>query len=270
MSRKKYTTRVILTMCAFALTSMSNFATAQNTTQQDTTTAKPSANSRTRSNDAQDAAQQVAEATGIVRQMEREAGIRSFLQRAQGVFIMPKYKRAALIVGGSGSKGVLLVRQNGKWSDPAFYNTGGISAGLQAGVEAGAVALILNNQKAVDRFKRENNWSLDADAGLTVVNWSPKAEASAGRGDVIVWSDTKGLFGDLAVNITDIRFNADETAAFYGKQVALQDILSGKVRAPSRQVAALKQVLPTGAGATSSGSSGGMSREGADQTSTGK
>lgn len=270
MSRKKYTTRVILTVCAFALTSMSNFASAQDTTQQDTAIAKPPADARARSEEARDAAQQVAEATRIVRQMEREAGIRSFLQRAQGVFIMPKYRRAALVVGGSGSKGVLLVRQNGKWSDPAFYNTGGISAGLQAGVEAGAVALILNNQKAVDSFKQEDNWSLDANAGLTVVNWSPKAEASAGKGDVIVWSDTKGLFGDLAVGITDIRFNADETGAFYGRQVALQDILSGKVRAPSRQVAALKQALPTGTGTTSSGSSGDMSDEDSDQTSTGK
>jgi len=270
MNRKKYTTRVILTACAFALTSVSNFATAQNTNQKDPTAANPPDTSHEHGNTAQDAAQQVTEATGIVKQMEREAGIRPLLQQGQGVFIMPKYKRAALIVGVGGSKGVLLVKQKGKWSDPAFYETGGISAGLQAGVEAGAIALILNNQKAVDSFNRENNWSLNADAGLTIVNWSPKVQASAGKGDIIAWSDTKGLFGDLAVSITDIRFNRDQTAAFYGKQVALQDILSGKAKVSSPQVAALKQALPTGGGTTSSGSSGGMSGKGSDQTSTGK
>jgi SH3 domain-containing YSC84-like protein 1 len=265
MATKKYTTRVIVTACALALTSISSLAADQSSTRQGTNTANPPANSRTSGNEARDAAQQVSDSTRVVRQMERDAGMKQLLQQAQGVFIVPKYSQAALGIGGRGGEGVLLVKQNDRWNDPAFYNIGGISAGLQAGVERGSIALVLNTQKAVNSFMQENNWSLNADAGLTVANWSRKAQA-AGKGDVTAWASTEGLFGDAAVSVNDIKFDKDQTAAFYGKQVALQDIFSGKVKAPSRQVAALKQALPAGTGATSSGSSGGRS----NQTSTGQ
>ena len=268
MTRKKYTTRVIVTAFTLALASTSGVAAAQTSTPQSATNANP------RAGEARDAARQVNDAANVVKRMERDTGMRQLLQQAQGVFIMPKYGRAALGVGARGGEGVLVVKQNGKWSDPALYNVGGVSVGLQAGAEGGAMAMVLNTQKAVNSFEQNNNWSLNADAGLTIVNWSPKAQASAGKGDVVVWADTKGLLGDVAVGVTDIHFDADETAAFYGKKVALQDIFSGKVMAPSRQVAALKQALPAGTGATSSGSSSGMSGSASgsssDQSSTGK
>jgi SH3 domain-containing YSC84-like protein 1 len=266
MTMQNYTSRVIVTTCALVLTSTCGLVAAQSSKNMDSTTENRPANSNTTANDARDAAQQVSESAKVVRQMERDAGMKQLLQQAQGVFIVPRYTRAALGVGGRGGEGMLLVKQNGKWSDPAFYNLGGISAGLQAGVETGSIALVLNNQKAVNSFMKENNWSLNADAGLTVATWSRKAQASAGKGDVTAWANTEGLFGDAAVSVTDINFDKDETTAFYGKQVALQDIFSGKVKAPSRQVAELKQALPGGAGTTSSGSSAG----GSNQTSTGK
>lgn len=255
MNTKKYTMRVILTACSLAATSMSSVALAQTSTRQGVTTDNPPANSRVLGNEARDAEQQVIEATKVVKQMERDTGMRQLLQRAQGVLIVPDYGRAALGIGARGGEGVLLVRQNNQWSSPAFYNIGGVSVGLQAGIEAGAIALVLNNRKAVDSFRQDNNWSLNADAGLTIINWSPRAQGSAGKGDVVMWADTEGAFGDLAVSVTDINFDEDETAAFYGRQVALDGILSGRVKTQSRQVSALKQALPRGSGATSSGSS---------------
>ncbi|OGB26123.1 MAG: hypothetical protein A3I66_13675 [Burkholderiales bacterium RIFCSPLOWO2_02_FULL_57_36] len=200
----------------------------------------------------------MSEATKVVRLMERDPNLKKALQQAQGIFIIPDYGRAALGIGGRGGEGVALMKQGGKWSDPAFYNMGAISAGLQAGAEGGSIAMILTNQKAVDSFKQENNWSLNADAGLTVANWSAKAQAAAGKGDVIVWSNAKGLLGDVALSVSDINFDEDETTAFYGKQVTLQDVFNGKVKAPP-QVAALKQALPAGSGGQTSGGSGAKS-----------
>lgn len=87
------------------------------------------------------------------------------MQQAKGVFIVPTYGRVALGVGGSGGAGVLLVkRDDGTWSDPAFYNIGGISVGVQAGAEGGPIAMVLNNEKGVSRFMQKNNFSLSADA----------------------------------------------------------------------------------------------------------
>lgn len=177
--------------------------------------------------------------------MESDPQLKKHMQQARGLFIIPKYARAGLGVAGRGGAGIALMKQGNNWSDPVFYNIGGLSAGLQGGVEAGPIAFILNNEKAVQGFHQNNNFSLNADSGLTVINWNAKAAASAGQGDVIAWSGTKGLFGNVAVGITDIKFDKDETAALYGKQVAAADIFSGKIKASSQQVADLKKALPS-------------------------
>lgn len=219
------------------------------------TAATPPATSRTAS-PADTARRHVCDAVAVIGRMSASTGMAATLRQAQGLFVVPNYKRAALGVGARGGSGVLLVKQGDSWSDPALFTLGGISAGLQAGVEAGTLALVLNNQNAVERFRKTSNWSLNAEAGLTIVNWNAMAQGSTGRGDVIAWSDTKGLLGDVAVGITDIHFNQSQTSAYYGKTVALADILGGSAHAGAPEVAQLKQAV-AGMGDTASGSSSG-------------
>jgi lipid-binding SYLF domain-containing protein len=196
---------------------------------------------------ARDAATQMRQAASVLRRMNEDRGLSQLLAQAKGVFVIPNYTRAALGVGGRGGAGVLLVRSDGTWSDPTFFNYGGISVGLQAGAENGAVAFVLNNRKAVNSFTRQNNnWSLNSSAGLTIVNWSGKAQGSVGKGDVTVWSNTAGLFGDLAVSVTDINFDANETSAYYGRHVASAgDVVNGKI--PNPHSAALRRQLANAA-----------------------
>jgi lipid-binding SYLF domain-containing protein len=273
--------RTVVAIGSLALASMSMGAYAQaaagtsaGTNNHATTSARSHSASRTTGaskEDATDAAQQMRKSVAVVNQLKRDPQMRAQLQKAQGVFIVPDYGRAALGVGGRGGEGVLMVKQaNGTWGDPAFYTIGGVSAGLQAGVEAGAIALVLNNQKAVDSFKQDNNWSLNAEAGLTIVNWSPKAQGSIGKGDVTVWADTEGLFGNAGLSLTDINFDEDETNALYHKKTTIQDVFNGTAKAPARQVAALKQALPkgVGAGSTSTGSSSGLGAHGSSGASS--
>lgn len=203
----------------------------------------PSGTTTGSSDAARDAVDHVNDAVKVMHRMQAEPGMATLLQQARGIFVIPEYGRVALGVGGRGGAGVLLFKKDGNWSEPLFYNYGGVSAGLQAGGEGGAIAFVLNNDKAVNSFtKQGNNWSLNADAGLTVVAWSKRGQASAGKGDVTAWSDTKGLFGDLAISLTDINFDEDETGAYYGHKVAsAQDVINGNMSNPHS--AALKQAL---------------------------
>lgn len=166
------------------------------------------------------------DAAGVVRTMAAAPGIVDLLGRARGVYIVPTYARAALGVGGVGGSGVLMLkRADGSWGNPAFYNIGGFNIGLQAGAEGGALALILLNQKAVDSFRDKNNFSLSADAGLTVVNFARMAQGST-TGDVVAWSGGKGLFGNAAtIGVNNVRYNERLTEAYYGKPLtALQAV----------------------------------------------
>jgi lipid-binding SYLF domain-containing protein len=180
-----------------------------------------------------DAHEQVDEARQVVEQMRTDADLASLIEQAHGVFIVPDYAKAAAVVGGQGGEGVALLRTNGaptgEWSAPIFYDFGGASLGADIGIKAGSIAMLLMSEDAADMFRNEdNNWSLDANAGLTIIDYSAATEASAGQGDVIVWSDTEGAFAGVDVGIGDINRDQEENAEFYGENVDVRQVLSGE------------------------------------------
>jgi lipid-binding SYLF domain-containing protein len=207
--------------------------------------------------DESSASKHVNDAVAVVRRMDADTTMQRVMHEARGVFIVPTYARAAFGVGGQGGAGVLLVKQrDGAWSDPVFFNIGGISIGAQAGAEGGPVAFVLKNDKAVQRFTDINNFSLSADAGLTVINWAKIAQGSTGEGDVVAWSGTKGLFGNVAtMGVNDIRFNSRLTQSYYGKMASANDVMTGKVKNP--ESAALKQALAEAVSGSATGTSSG-------------
>lgn len=193
---------------------------------------------------ASDTVQQVNEAKAVVEKMKSDPEVKKLLQQAKGVFIVPTYGRGAWGVGVRAGEGVMLAQSDGKWSNPVFYNLGGLSIGLQGGAEAGSIAMLLMNEKAVNKFMADNNFSLNASAGLTIVNYTGKVQADVGKGDVIVWADTKGAFAGATVGATDIHRDESDTQAFYKRTATAKEILGGAVT--SSQAEALKQALPTG------------------------
>jgi len=229
-----------LLLAGLALTA--TYSAAQTAGTAGRTQQAPSADMRSE----QAAAQHVADAVVVALTMQGEPRLKELLAKSRGVYIVPHYRRAAVGVGAAGGAGVLLVRRaDGSWTDPAFYNSGAVSIGLQAGVQGGALAMILMNDKALDSFRNEkNNFNLSADAGLTVVNWARMAQGTAGTGDVVAWSGAKGLFGNAAtIALQDIRFNQKQTNAYYKRTLAVQDIIDGKVS--NEQAAPLRQALAT-------------------------
>lgn len=188
----------------------------------------------TDSGDVGDAQQTITEAVAVVNQMKQDTELGASLAEAQGVFIVPDYGQGAVLIGGEGGQGIAMLRQGeeagSEWSAPAFYNFGGVTAGAQAGGEAGSVAMLLMTDEAVEMFRsEETDFSLDANAGLTIVNWSEKAEGSPGDADVIVWSDTEGLFAGANIAVTGINRDDDVTEAYYGEDVDTQQIFSGNI-----------------------------------------
>lgn len=202
--------------------------------------------------DASDATTHLNRAIAVIHQMERNRDLAAQLFKAKGVFIVPDSVRVAVGVGARGGAGVLLVRRADGWGTPAFYNMAGVTLGAQLGAEGGAMAFILNDQKALNGFMQDNKFSLNAEAGLTMVDWSKRGEGSLGWGDITAWSDTEGLFGGANIAVTDVRYDAAETAAYYRKPVTAREVLAGRVNNP-RAVELREALANTG---TASGSAG--------------
>lgn len=185
---------------------------------------------RPNSDQEQAASRLVLRAADVLQAVLKDRDMRTRLQEARGVFIVPVYRRAALGVGAASGRGVLLVKQKAaQWGWPAFYTIGAVSAGVQAGGEGGAIVLLLNNETAVNRFTQTSAFALTAGAGLTVIDWSRRKQGAIGDGDVLIWSDVRGAFGDLiALGVRAIRFDAILTRGYYRQDINLPDAVAGR------------------------------------------
>lgn len=180
-------------------------------------------------------AQRVEEAIAVLNEMRSDRRVGDLLERSRGVFIVPDYGEASFVIGAGGGDGVLLLRENGEWGNPAFYQVGSLSAGLQAGVVAGAFALVLVSDRAAAKFNREHNFSLSLEAGMVVVDRSAWARGDVGQDlDVLLWSDTEGLLAELSVGVNSIIWQSDANEAYYGYPVSPMDVLSGDAVNPYR------------------------------------
>jgi SH3 domain-containing YSC84-like protein 1 len=191
-----------------------------------------------------DAQALLQKSTAVVRTMETDPSVVNLMKHAKGIFIMPDFGRAAFIVGGRWGTGVLMKNNHGRWSDPAFFSMGGGTLGLQVGASGGPVAFLLMTPKAMNQFRGGANYSLNAEAGFNIVNYSAAtSQASWGKGDVVVWTNLRGAYAGIRAGITDITFDSDFNKAVYGTG-NIQRILSGGATAPKLAINLRKEMPP--------------------------
>ncbi|HUJ48121.1 MAG TPA: lipid-binding SYLF domain-containing protein [Rhizomicrobium sp.] len=159
---------------------------------------------------------------------------RATLRNARAVLIVPRLVKGGFIFGAEGGEGVLMARTRHGWSQPAFYSLGSASFGLQIGIEQAELVMFIMSDRAL-RGIEQGKVKLGAGAGLTVVTLGASAEAATPAnlsGDIVLWSIAKGAYGGITLNGSVIAPEDDTNAEFYGRSVAVHEILSGKVSNP--------------------------------------
>ena len=156
----------------------------------------------------------------------------TLLRRAQGIAIIPDMARGALLIGGRGGKGVLLVRnKDGQWSNPAFITVGGLSFGWQFGVQTVDVVLVFTTRESIEGVTG-GKLTLGADASIAV---GPLGRQASGATDttfaseVYAYSRAKGLFAGIALDGGVVAIDRKANARFYQKP----GVLASEILAPS-------------------------------------
>lgn len=187
----------------------------------------------------------INDAIQIIARLKGDPKANELLGKAKGMVIIPHYLQAALIFGARGGTGLLLVRRPTKWSDPVFYKISGGSFGAQIGGTQGSLALFLMSDKAIEAFENKaSTWSMNAGAGLAAVSFSKQTPETATLTDVVIWSDTKGIFGGAAVGASKISRDMQANVVYYNdKDITAQRILNGEVTNPRSRP--LLDVMPT-------------------------
>jgi len=157
------------------------------------------------------------------------------LEHAKCVAVVPHMVKGGFIFGGKGGKGVATCRTADGWSAPAFITISGGSWGLQIGVEAVDLVMIIQNEKGMQELL-SSNFQIGADASAAA---GPVGRhASAGTDwkldtEILTYSRAKGAFAGLTLEGASIRQDSDSRHAMYGRKVTTQALLLGKVPAPS-------------------------------------
>ncbi len=157
------------------------------------------------------------------------------LANAKGILLLDRTK-AGFIFGFQGGAGVAMVRdvKTGEWGAPAFYNANEGSIGFQIGGQQTFMVMLLMNTNAVR--------SLVSDAGEA----GGEAEGTAGdsstnagetyREDdqaVLVYSDTKGLYGGAVIKGGAVSPNEKDNMRYYGEYLIVEEILFKKKVEPT-------------------------------------
>lgn len=146
------------------------------------------------------------------------------LNKAQCVVVLPGVKKFGIGIGGSGGRGPMLCKTKaGKWSAPAMYSIGGVSAGLQVGGSSTDYILLVMTQKGVDavlKGKSKMGNEMTAAAGPT------GATASHDIGsDVLSYGRAKGLFAGTSLGGASLEPDKDANKRLYGKEVPVEEIV---------------------------------------------
>jgi lipid-binding SYLF domain-containing protein len=157
------------------------------------------------------------------------------LEHAKCIAVVPHVVKGGFVFGGKGGKGVATCRTANGWSAPAFITISGGSWGLQIGVEAVDLVMIIQNEKGMQKLL-SSNFQLGADASAAA---GPVGRhASAGTDwkldtEILTYSRAKGAFAGLTLEGASIRQDSDSRKAIYGAKVTTRALLLGKVPAPS-------------------------------------
>jgi lipid-binding SYLF domain-containing protein len=118
--------------------------------------------------------------------------------KAVGVLVFPEIRKAAFLVGAQGGDGVLF--EKGRPS--AYYNSGALSVGLQAGAQSYGYALFFMRPEDMEYLKQSNGWSLGVGPSIVVVDAGMARDVSTLSGQPGVYAfifDQKGLMAGLGL-----------------------------------------------------------------------
>lgn len=148
---------------------------------------------------------------------------------AKGILIIPELLKGGFFLGGSGGRGILLVRneQTGEWSGPAFYTIGSVSLGIQFGGKISEVVIMVLSQKGLDALY-SSSFKFGGDLSIAVGPLGATAEratVSVREADYLSFARSKGMFAGISLDGAVVKTNDEWNDAYYGSMVTPRDIL---------------------------------------------
>ena len=164
--------------------------------------------------------------------------------KAQCIAVVPGFKKGAFLVGAQYGQGVATCRAKRGWSAPVFIQMTGASFGFQAGGQSTDLVLVGVTHHSMDDLLKAKV-KLGGDAAVAagpVGRNSQAATTELANAEFLTYSRSKGLFAGIDLTGDVVNQNQDDTAAYYGKDIPYQKVLSGEVPTPGPAARFIKTV----------------------------
>jgi lipid-binding SYLF domain-containing protein len=175
---------------------------------------------------------EAAAVLGEIRNVPDKGIPESIWRKAECVVVIPSLKKAGFVVGAEGGDGVLSCRRGAGWSAPIFMELAKGSVGLQAGVQATQLVLVIMNRRGLEKLL-SNKVTLGTDASIAAGPVGRTAAAATDVGmtaEMLSYSRSKGLFAGIDLSGGTLKPDKDANARAYGAQVAARDVARGTAR----------------------------------------
>ena len=123
--------------------------------------------------------------------------------KAKGVLVFPSVVKAGLVIGAQSGDGALL--RDGRTA--GYYNTSGISAGLQAGAQTFGYALFFMSDAALKYLANAKGWEIGVGPSIVVVDSGMARSFSTTTAHADIYAfffDQKGLMAGAGLQGTKI------------------------------------------------------------------
>jgi lipid-binding SYLF domain-containing protein len=167
------------------------------------------------------------------------------LADAYGIAVIPGVIKAGFVVGGRWGKGVIAVRQDRGWSNPAFITLAGGSIGWQIGAQSTDIILVFKTRRGVENLA-SGKVTLGADAAIAAGPVGRQASAATDaqlKAEIYSYSRSRGLFAGIALEGAVLQPDDDANAAAYGGHVSSWDVFENRVFSTPPAVQPFRQAL---------------------------
>ncbi|HWX21858.1 MAG TPA: lipid-binding SYLF domain-containing protein [Candidatus Binatia bacterium] len=170
---------------------------------------------------------------------------REILRQAQGIVLLD-CAEGGVVLAFEGGSGVAMVKdpKSEHWSAPAFVKPTDASLGLQLGGHESLVVILFMTTNTTLLLK-EPRFGFGGQACGTAGNSSAAADGAlaAQAPGGIVYSDSKGLFGSLAIKTGSLLPDLQANAAYYGQALTTRDIVFDHKASPTQSADELAQKI---------------------------
>jgi SH3 domain-containing YSC84-like protein 1 len=187
----------------------------------------------------------------VLRDHPNSASLQENLSRARAVLIFPRVVRLSVVGGFSGGRAVLVVRGGDGWKGPLFYDVDTLSVGIQIGLAVSQMVMLVMTDKGVQRLLQDSaNMGPHQSPGITIGTGTmsskiPSADggsASETAPEMLTFILPKGFYTGFSLDSQKIRLSEQLNREYYGKPMALSDMLVPGWVAPSKSDGLIRAV----------------------------